>query len=211
VLEPPRRKYWEAALAKEVVAREALLRISKLFETDQRCRGTRRPPSKVTRLRHEHLQPQLEEFLAFAEAEYAKVQDRRGALRSALGYTVRQADALRAFLNDGRLRMDNNLSEGELRKVVRIRDASLFAGSDLHAASAGHLLTLLASARLHELDPERYLRDLIRVLPLWPKDRFLELAPKFWSATRARLDPQQLDAEVGFLDVPPRATTDATE
>lgn len=206
-----RRKYWEAALAKEVVARHALLQIAKLFEMDQRCRGTRRPPSTIARLRQEHLRPQVETFLAFAEAEYATVAECRGALRSALGYTVRQADALRAFLDDGRLRMDNNLSEGQLRKVVRIRDASLFAGSDLHATSAGHVLTLLASARLHELDPERYLRDLIRVLPFWPRERFLELAPKYWRATRERLDSRQLDAELGFLTVPPPNASDSTE
>ena len=160
-----RRKYWEAAFAKELIAREALLRIGKLFELDAKLRGKRRPPSKLAKLRDEHLRPLVEEFLAFAEREYERIKDRRGSLRSALGYSVRQADALRAFLDDGRLRMDNNLSEGQLRKNVRIRDASLFAGSDGHAEAAGHILSLIASARLHELDPERYLRDLIRVLP----------------------------------------------
>ena len=199
-----RRKYWEAAFAKEPVAREALLRIGKIFNLDAELRGTRKrpPPSKLARLRNEHLRPLVEEFLAFAQTEFDKVQGRRGSLRSALGYSVRQADALSAFLEDGRLRLDNNLSEGQLRKVVRIRDASLFAGSDKHAESAGHILSLIASARLHELDPERYLRDLIRVLPHWPRDRFLELAPLRWRQTRARLDPQQLDAELGPLRVP---------
>jgi transposase len=199
-----RRKYWEAALAKERVAREALVRIGKVFEIDEHLRGGRRrpAPAQLARLRQQHLRPLVEDFLAFAEAEYAKVADRRGSLRRALGYTVRQADALRAFLEDGRLRLDNNLSEGQLRKVVRIRDASLFAGSDLHAQSAGHILSLIASARMHGLDPERYLRDIIRVLPFWPKDRYLELAPKYWAATRARLDPRELDAEVGLLCVP---------
>ncbi|HHH31756.1 MAG TPA: transposase domain-containing protein [Polyangiaceae bacterium] len=95
--------------------------------------------------------------------------------------------------------MDNNLSEGQLRKVVRIRDAALFAGSDEHA---GHILSLIASARLHELDPERYLRDVIRILPHWPRQRFLELAPLHWRATRDRLDPQELDAELRPLHVP---------
>ena len=197
-----RRKYWEAALAKEPVAREALLRIGKLFEVDAKLRGKRRPPSMIARLREEHLRPLVEEFLAFAEREYQRVKDQRGSLRSALGYSVRQANALRAFLADGRLRMDNNLSEGQLRKIVRIRDASLFAGSDEHAEAAGHILSLIASARLHELDPERYLRDLIRVLPHWPRDRFLELSPLHWRATRARLDPQVLDAELGPLRIP---------
>ena len=197
-----RRKYWEAAFAKEPVAREALLRIGKLFELDAKLRGKRRPPSQIARLRDEHLRPLVEEFLAFAEREYERVKDRRGSLRSALGYSVRQADALRAFLDDGRLRMDNNLSEGQLRKIVRIRDASLFAGSDDHAEAAGHILSLIASARLHELDPERYLRDLIRVLPHWPRDRFLELSPLHWRGTRARLDPRELDAELGPLRIP---------
>ena len=122
--------------------------------------------------------------------------------RSGAAYTVRQAEALQAFLADGRLRLDNNPSEAALRKVVRIRDASLFAGSYEHAKSAAHLLSLIASARLHGLDPERYIRDLIRVVPHWPHKRRLELAPKFWAATRERLDPAQLAAELGPLAVP---------
>ncbi|MFK7991248.1 MAG: hypothetical protein AB8I08_34850 [Sandaracinaceae bacterium] len=55
---------------------------------------------------------------------------------------------------------------------------------------------------MHDLDPERYLRDVIRVLPHWPRGRFLELSPKSWRATRERLVAEQLDAEVGPLTVP---------
>lgn len=196
-----RRKYWEAALAKQKVAREALVRIGKIFELDARFRKGN-PPSKIKKLRSRHLRPLVEDFLEFAAAEYEKVKSERGSLRSALGYSVRQADALRAFLDDGRLRLDNNLSEAELRKVVRIRDASLFAGSDDHAESAGHILSMIASARLHNLDPERYLRDVIRVLPYWPRERYLELTAKHWTATRSKLDPTQLAAELGVIDVP---------
>jgi transposase len=62
---------------------------------------------------------------------------------------------------------------------------------------------MIASARLHDLDPEDYLRDLFRVLPLWPSHRYLELAPKNWAATRARLDAAEIEAEVGWLTIPP--------
>ncbi|MCP5044296.1 MAG: IS66 family transposase [bacterium] len=196
-----RRKYWEAALAKQKVAREALLRIAKLFELDARLRKGN-PPSKIKKLRNQHLRPLVDELLEFASVEYERVKNERGSLRSALGYSVRQADALRAFLDDGRLRLDNNPSESELRKVVRIRDASLFAGSDGHAKSAGHILSMIASARLHHLDPERYLRDIIRVLPYWPRERYLELTAKHWTATRAKLNHAQLAAELGRIDVP---------
>ncbi len=82
------------------------------------------------------------------------------------------------------------------------RKAWLFVGSDDHGQAAGNLLTLVASARLHKLDPEVYLRDVFRVLPHWPHDRYLELAPRYWRITRARLDRGELDREVGWLTVP---------
>jgi hypothetical protein len=64
--------------------------------------------------------------------------------------------------------------------------------------------SLIASARLHKLDPEAYLRDVFRLIPHWPRDRFLELAPRYWPLTRGRLDPAQLDRELGALLVPER-------
>ena len=92
---------------------------------------------------------------------------------------------------------------GELRKIATGRKAWLFVGSDDHGTSAGHLFSLIASARLHRLDPEEYLRDLFRVLGQWPRDRYIELAPKYWSKTRACLDPVELANEVGPLTIPP--------
>lgn len=83
------------------------------------------------------------------------------------------------------------------------RKAWLFVGSDWHAESAANLLSLIASAQLHDLDPEGYLRDLFRVLAHWPRDRYLELAPKYWAATRVRLDPAELAKGVWPLTVPP--------
>lgn len=196
-----RRKFWEAAFAKQPAAQAALVRISKIYELDARFRDGN-PPSKIKDLRQAHLAPLVDEFLEFAATEYERVRDQRGPLRKAFGYIVRQRDALRRFLEDGRLRLDNNPSESALRKVVMVRDAALFAGSDEHAESAGHVLSLIASARLHRLDPERYLTDLIRVLPYWPRDRYLELAPKYWAQTRARLLDGELDQQIGPVTVP---------
>jgi len=196
-----RRKFWDAAAAKSVVAREALARIGRFFDLEESWRG--KPPSEILRLRQAHLRPHMEAFFAWAEEQHALVLHQRGFLRSALGYVVRQKAALLRVLEDGRLVLDNNRSERELRRIANGRKAWLFVGSDDHAESAGHLFTLVASARLHGLDPETYLRDLFRVLAHWPKDRYLELAPKFWTATRSRLVPAELERELGPLTVPP--------
>jgi transposase len=198
-----RRKFWEAASAKSAVAREGLARLGRVFDLDASWRD--KPPDQIKRLRDTHLRPHLEAFFAWVTLEYDKVRDQRGMLRSALGYAVRQKDALLRVLVDGRLVLDNNRSERALRSIAVGRKAWLFVGSDDHAESAGHLFSLIASCKLHHLDPEAYLRDLLRVLAHWPKDRYLELAPKFWPATRARLDPSELANEIGPLAVPPTA------
>jgi hypothetical protein len=161
------------------------------------------PPDVILRLRRQHLRPHLEAFFTWADAEHERVRDQRGLVRSALGYAVRQKDALMRVLDDGRLVLENNRSERALRRIAVGRKAWLFVGSDEHAESAGHIFSLIASARLHRLDPEGYLRDLFRVLAHWPKDRYLELAPKYWAQTRARLDTLELAAEIGPLTVPP--------
>jgi transposase len=201
-----RRKFWEATIAKNVVAREGLVRAGRIFSVDAGFKG--KPPAEILRLRNLHLRPHLEAFMAWAEQQHELVRDQRGMLRSALGYVVRQKDALLRVLEDGRLLLDNNRSERALRTIATGRKAWMFVGSDDHAQAAGHLFSLIASARLHGLDPEAYLRDLFRVLAHWPRDRYLELAPKYWAATRARLIPDELARELGYLTLPPPLPTE---
>ena len=196
-----RRHLWEATCTKSEVAREGLARIGRIFALEEAWHSD--PPEVVLRLRRQHLRPHLEAFFTWAETEYERVRDQRGPVRSALGYAVRQKDALMRVLDDGRLVLENNRSERELRKIAVGRKGWLFIGDDDHGTSTGNLFSLIASARLHRLDPEGYLRDLFRVLAHWPRDRYLELAPKYWAQTKARLDPAELAAEVGPLTVPP--------
>jgi len=42
----------------------------------------------------------------------------------------------------------------------------------------------------------------VSVLPFWPRDRYIELAPRYWRITRARLDPEELELEIGWLTIP---------
>jgi hypothetical protein len=195
-----RRKLWEAAVAKSAVGREGLARLSRIFALERQWKD--RPPSARKALRQAHARPHLEAFFAWAQVEFELVKGQRGLLRSALGYCVRHQDALMRYLDDGRLEPTNNASERALRRIAVGRHAWLFVGSDDHADAAGHLFSLVASARLHNLDPELYLRDVLRVLPHWPRDRYLELAPKFWTATRARLDAVDLARDLGPLTIP---------
>jgi len=143
-------------------------------------------------------------FFEFAEPAFAvaKLEDPRGMLARALGYAIRQRGALMRFLDDGRLEMTNNHSERQLRKIATGRNAWFFVGSHDHGEAAANFLSVIASARLHKLDPEIYVRDLCRVIPHWPRDRYIELAPRYWRTTRARLNANELADEIGPLTIP---------
>lgn len=78
----------------------------------------------------------------------------------------------------------------------------MFYGSDVHAEAAAALFSLIASCRLHRLDAERYLSEVARVVPYWPRERYLELAPKNWVGTRGKLLETELAAPAGAITVP---------
>lgn len=201
-----RRKAWEAAVvAKDARAREALLRMRKLFELE--ADWARLSPTDRHAQRQLICRPLVDDFFTWAKAQYAAVKDTRGLAASAFGYAARQEPALRRFLDDGRLPMTNNHSERALRGIAVGRRAWLFFGSDDHASAAANLLSLIASCELHRLDPETYLAEIIHLLPYWPRDRYIELAPKYWAATRARIPAAQLDVEIGDITVPPPLPT----
>ena len=201
-----RRKAWEAAMvAKDSAAREALWRMHKMFELEASWAAL--PPAQRHAHRQLTLRPLIDDFFVWVADQYVRVKNTRGLLATAFGYAVRQAGALRRFLDDGRLHMTNNHSERALRTIALGRRAWLFFGSDDHASAAANLLSLIASCELQALDPETYLAEIIHVLPYWPRDRYLELAPKYWAATRARIPPGALAVEIGVVSVPPPLPT----
>jgi transposase len=198
-----RRRFWEAAtVTHDAAAREGLLRLRALFKLEEKW--TNLPPTQRHELRQVHLRPLVDDFFAWAEREFARVKGVRGLVATAFGYAVRQKEPLRRFLDDGRLPLTNNHSERAFRSPICAgRKAWLFFGSDDHATAAANLFSLIVSCQLHRLDPETYLAEILRIVPLWPRERYLELAPKYWAATRARLDPRELAKELGPLTVPP--------
>jgi transposase len=199
-----RRKFWEATVGeRSELAREGLRRIGRIFELDAQWKHL--PSRKRKNQRDHHLRPHVQAFFAWCEEQRPGAPP-RSWLSAGFGYAGRHKDALCRFLDDGRLLLDNNRSERALRNIAIGRKNWLFAGSDEHAESLVHIYSLEASARLHGLDVAAYFRDLIRVLPYWPRDRFLELCPRDWAKTRARLDPNELEPEFGAITVPPADT-----
>lgn len=195
-----RRYFFDAAICKYPLGLEGLTRIRAIYTADNALSGL--PPSDRKEQRAARVLPLVTEFFAWAEAA-ARITPGRTLATKALGYAMNQQHELRRVFLDGRLPLDNTRSERALRKIVVGRKNWMFYGSDVHAEAAAAIFTVIASCRLHRLDPEQYIDEVMRVLPYWPRERYLELAPKSWRTTRASLDPRELDAPIGVISVPP--------
>jgi hypothetical protein len=195
-----RRYLFEAALCRYTVGVQGLMRVRAIFAVDRAAR--RVPRAERTAYRREHMGPLFDEFFAWAKAAREAASGHNLATK-ALGYALNQEIELRRVLDDADIPLDNTRAERALRKIVVGRKNWMFYGSDTHAEAAAAIFSLIASCRLHRLDPYVYVEEILRVLPYWPRDRYLELAPAHWTATRARLDPDELDLPIGSFTVPP--------
>jgi transposase len=194
-----RRYFFEAAVCKHPIGVQGLLRIRAIYAADDLFRKL--PPQKRKQARDEHVRPLVEAFFDWARQSRLSAHGRSLATR-ALGYAINQEKELRRVLDDGRLPLDNTRSERTLRKIVVGRKNWMFYGSDTHAESASAIFSLIASCRLHRIDPHQYLEEVLRVLPYWPNDRYLELSPKHWCATREKLRADELDAPLCSFTIP---------
>jgi transposase len=95
----------------------------------------------------------------------------------AIHYCLSRWDAFTRFLDDGRLCMSNNAAERELRTVAVGRRNWTFAGSDEGGRRAAAIYTLIASAKLNDIDPQAWLADVLARLPDHAAKRIHELLP----------------------------------
>ena len=183
-----RRYFYKALSSDPARAEHALSLIRGLYRLERPLQTATR--KKREEVRRQKSRPIADAFFDWCEQQAAHVLDET-PISKALGYARNQRAALRRFLDDGRLPLDNNISEQHLRREVLGRKNWLFLGSDEGAHANTVFVTLLASCQLHGIEPWAYLRDLLCLLPSWPKSRVLELAPAFWQQTLQQENTQQ--------------------
>lgn len=87
-----------------------------------------------------------------------------------LGYALKQLDRLVVYLEDGRLRPDNNLAEHAIRSFAVGRKNGLFSGHPRGADASAAIYSLIETAKANGLEPCRYLRRLFQHLPATTTD-----------------------------------------
>src|SRR6201987_3920142 len=90
-------------------------------------------------------------------------------------------EGLLLFLGDGRIEMDTNSVERANRLIALTRKNSLFAGHDEGAANWACLASLIETCKLHQLNPQAYLTDVLaKLVNCWPIKQLDALFPLTW-------------------------------
>ena len=160
------------------VAAEALRRIAEIYQAEKETRG--RPPDERVMIRREKLKPLLEAFRSWGMDQLTTLMS-NAKVAGAIRYGLERWDGLTVCLEDGRVELDSNPVERMIKPIVLTRKNSLFAGHDDAAQNWAVVASLIQTCRLHGVDPQAYLTDILtRLVNLWPHSRIDELLPWNW-------------------------------
>jgi transposase len=174
-----RRKFYEARSHAPREANTILEYIRQLYDIEDRARDA--TAGERLALRQRESVPILDRIEAYRDELSGRVLP-KSALGKAVTYARNQWAALRRYASDGRLTIDNNVSERTLRLQAIGRKNWEFLGSADAGPRAAVLFTILAGAKRHRLEPWAYLRDVL--LRLCAGETDLEsLLPDRWAAS----------------------------
>ena len=176
-----RRKFFVLAdVAKGHVAplaAEAVRRIDAIFAIEAEITG--RSPEERQAQRQSRIAPLVADFEAWMRNQRARLS-RHADVARAMDYMLKRWTAFTGFLTDGRICLTNNAAERALRGIAVGRKNWLFAGSDRGGERAAAIYTLIATARLNDVDPQAWLADVLRRINDHPVQRLSELLPWHW-------------------------------
>ena len=141
----------KAALSKSYAA-EVLKKMQKLFEIEKEHAAD--TADGLLKARREQSRPIVDELFSDMKA---KMDSFQGSLKEAVSYGLNIEKDLRVFLDNPYVEMTNNVCERAVKDFVMARKNFLFSYSEKGAKAAGTLMTVIRTARLNQVDPEKYI------------------------------------------------------
>jgi hypothetical protein len=117
----------------------------------------------------------------------------KSSLGTAIGYASNNWEALKRYLEQGFLALDNNLSERTLRAIALGRNNWGVIGSEVGGQTAAVLFSVVGTCKHLGIDSFAYLRDALPgVFALSEKptaEQLLDWLPDRWLLNRTRNQP----------------------
>jgi transposase len=172
-----RRKFVDAEASKPEVAKEAVELIGRLYAVEDAARGL--DADSRLALRQEKSLPVLEALRDRLHTWRERLVPKH-PMAQAAQYTLNQWETLMVFAGDGAVPIDNNTAEREMKRMVLNRKNSLFVGGPRGGTTAAILASLTSTCRRHDIDPQRYLTQLLTNLPETKINELDQWLPDQW-------------------------------
>ena len=177
-----RRKVIEAEKSAPEIAREAVALVRALYAVEHRAKEL--PVAARLELRRADSTPVLSD-LRDRLLRWKKQLLPKHPMAEAVNYALGQWEELSVFCSDGAVPIDNNVSEREMKRVVLNRKNSLFVGNVRGGRTAAILASLTSTCRRHDVDPQRYLTQLLVNLPAARVSELAAWLPDEWKRRQA--------------------------
>ena len=180
------RKFREALSEEPALAAEAMKQIGKLYELEQTWNAEGIDAAKRKERRAESslkittaLKQRLDEWSN-------DMRILKGKFRTAVSYTIAQWDALLECLQHGHTFLDTNLLESKFRPCKIGEKNWTFIGHPEAGEKSAIVYSILATCRVHHIEPRAYLSDILQHLvaagPFPTDDQLSPLLPHNWIA-----------------------------
>ena len=182
-----RRKFAETEKVGEPAAKPYLDLIAELYAVEKEIREEELSADGALALREDRSLPILASLVAKASREKG-LHLPKSPMGKAIAYMENHWKALTAYATDGEVEIDNNVIERAIRPVALGRKNWLFSGSDTGAQTAALVISLVGTCKLCNVDPAKYLRNVLRILPSFQGEDYADLLPDSLAGTFEELD-----------------------
>ena len=174
-----RRKLVEALDHQPTQAQWLVVEMRKLYLIERHARQEAMTAEQRQALRAQSAAP----ILAGMKSRLEELQPAvlpQSPLGKAVKYALSEWEPLNRYLEDGRLEIDNNLTENALRPSCVGKKNYLFFGHPEAGWRSAVIYSVIVSCRRRDIDPWVYLRDLMSRLPAAKNHEIPDLVPARW-------------------------------
>jgi transposase len=151
-------------------SRDALHLISKLYKIEDQADELNLSFEDRRLLREEKARPIIEKEIVPFMVELKRKAPPKHKLGKGASYILNNIDALKAYLSDGRIRIDNVIVENAIRPLAQGRRNWLFMNSVEGAIATAIMYSLIETCKYNDINAELYIVYLLKTLPRIPED-----------------------------------------
>lgn len=188
-----RRKFVEALNENQRLATEGLVFIQGIYQVESEAKQRGLSEGERKALRQEKSYPIILSFERWLQDTSVKVLP-KSRIGKAISYTYGLLTRLSRYVNDGRIEIDNNKIENNIRPLALGRKNYLFCANDASAYRTAIMYGLLACCRNAGADYRAWLEDVLTLIPYYRRDGrdMSELLPREW----IKAHPDKVNKEI---------------